>query len=240
MVGKWVRFAPRRGWRAFIGEVGIIVLGVLVAVAIGKVVEALDWREKVSEADATLRSEIQATSGFNIVERLRVTPCLRKQLDILRQAVIDSGPRGAEVPLIANNQIPRVYVHPSRSWYEGSWDSVVADNLPSHMAADDREFYKSFYNSMRRLDRLNDEEGIVASELMPLHEPIALDQATKIEMLQIIARERWRVEIMALMASQAQRVLTEKGQAGIIKQSDLPDLLTEGWCRRRNLLNNRG
>ena len=46
-----------RGWRAFIGEVGIIVLGVLIAVGIGKLVEAFNWRDKVATARTALAGD---------------------------------------------------------------------------------------------------------------------------------------------------------------------------------------
>jgi hypothetical protein len=43
------------GWRAFVGEVGIIVLGVLIALTFGQIVDAWQWRDKVRHAEAAMR-----------------------------------------------------------------------------------------------------------------------------------------------------------------------------------------
>ena len=40
---------PLHGWREFTGEVGIIVLGVLIALGAEQAVEMLHWRSKVAE-----------------------------------------------------------------------------------------------------------------------------------------------------------------------------------------------
>ena len=48
---------PMHGWRAFVGEVGIIVIGVLIALGAEQVVEAGHHRSQVAEAVAKLRAE---------------------------------------------------------------------------------------------------------------------------------------------------------------------------------------
>ena len=40
---------PLHGWRAFVGEVGIIVIAVLIALAAEQAVEALHWRNEARE-----------------------------------------------------------------------------------------------------------------------------------------------------------------------------------------------
>jgi hypothetical protein len=49
---------PLHGWRAFVGEVGIIVLGVLIALGAEQVVEAAHWREKVGVVRHSLMGEL--------------------------------------------------------------------------------------------------------------------------------------------------------------------------------------
>ena len=46
---------PVHGWREFGGEVGIIVLGVLLALAAEALIEHTGWRQKVELADANMR-----------------------------------------------------------------------------------------------------------------------------------------------------------------------------------------
>jgi hypothetical protein len=49
---------PLHGWREFAGEVGIIVLGVLIALAAESVVETGQWRHKVSVVRSSLMGEL--------------------------------------------------------------------------------------------------------------------------------------------------------------------------------------
>ena len=45
---------PIHGWRAFVGEVAIIVLGVLIALGAEQAVQSIEWREKVAAAIADM------------------------------------------------------------------------------------------------------------------------------------------------------------------------------------------
>jgi hypothetical protein len=49
---------PLHGWREFAGEVGIIVLGVLIALGAEQVVEELQWRHKVAVVRNSLTGEL--------------------------------------------------------------------------------------------------------------------------------------------------------------------------------------
>ncbi|HEV2594410.1 MAG TPA: hypothetical protein VGU01_04345, partial [Sphingomicrobium sp.] len=49
---------PLHGWREFIREVGILVIGVLTALSAEQMVETLRWRREVQQACRALRQEI--------------------------------------------------------------------------------------------------------------------------------------------------------------------------------------
>ena len=74
---------PLHGWRELLGEVGIIVLGVLIALAAEQVVETIHMRSETDEARASMSDELG-----NDRARWEVThseyPCLVKRLDELR------------------------------------------------------------------------------------------------------------------------------------------------------------
>jgi len=50
---------PLPGWRAFLGEVGIIVLGVLVALAIGEVADDLRWDARAKDTVRSVRTPVR-------------------------------------------------------------------------------------------------------------------------------------------------------------------------------------
>jgi hypothetical protein len=51
-------FRPAKGWRAFAGEVGVIVLGVLIALGAQQAAETVNERREAAETRATLTNEI--------------------------------------------------------------------------------------------------------------------------------------------------------------------------------------
>src|SRR6266550_8896503 len=49
---------PLHGWRAFAGEVGIIVVGVLIALAAQQVMESIHEREDIAQLRGAFRAEL--------------------------------------------------------------------------------------------------------------------------------------------------------------------------------------
>ena len=66
---------PMHGWRAFWGEVGIIVLGVLIALGAQQLVETFQWRREVAGFRDSLREEIAVNLG-SYPYRAKQKPCI--------------------------------------------------------------------------------------------------------------------------------------------------------------------
>ena len=118
---------PLHGWRAFAGEVGIIVVGVLIALAAEQVVEGFSWKNRVQQAESSMTKEIADDDGPQAYERLAMRPCIVRELDGAEQALIaerDSG--GTFVP-------PRLTTPPFRTWDENSWLAAISSQATSHM-----------------------------------------------------------------------------------------------------------
>ena len=84
---------PLHGWREFLGEVGVIVIGILIALALEQFVERLRWHEQVSQARTAIHREMQFDLGV-FADRLRVAPCVDRHLaraDALIEAAGDGG-----------------------------------------------------------------------------------------------------------------------------------------------------
>ena len=73
---------PLHGWREFAGEVGIIVLGVLIALAAQQVVETMQTHQRIRETRAALDAELSRNlAAFEW--RVRQRRCLRSRVDEL-------------------------------------------------------------------------------------------------------------------------------------------------------------
>jgi len=81
---------PLHGWRAFFGEVGIIVLGVLIALSAEQVAEWFHWQSKLRESEAAIARDLALASDL-ASERVAIARCSEHRLVFLRSAILASG-----------------------------------------------------------------------------------------------------------------------------------------------------
>lgn len=89
---------PLHGWREFAGEVGIIVVGVLVALSFEALVDDLKWRAKVNEARTELRHEL----GHNFAlldNRIAEQECVARRIAELAPIITRASASGRLPPL---------------------------------------------------------------------------------------------------------------------------------------------
>lgn len=85
---------PLNGWRAFAGEVGVVVLGVLLALGAQQVAESVNERSEAAETRATLTGEIE--ESLAVLELRRAAqPCIDRRLKELRAIVNEWGRTGS-------------------------------------------------------------------------------------------------------------------------------------------------
>ena len=70
---------PLHGWRQFAGEVGIIVIGVLIALGAEQVVEGIHWRNEVEATRTALYSDAEDNLGAAKWRQLQ-QPCVDRRL----------------------------------------------------------------------------------------------------------------------------------------------------------------
>ena len=80
---------PLHGWREFVGEVGIIVLGVLIALGAEQAIEGIHDRQVAAQSRRDVRDEVATDLGF-YEERLKESPCIASRLAKLSE-VVDQG-----------------------------------------------------------------------------------------------------------------------------------------------------
>jgi hypothetical protein len=71
---------PLHGWREFAGEVGIIVLGVLIALGAEQIVERVHQQQEGVQAERVIRNEIGINLG-RLESRTGIYDCVRRRLD---------------------------------------------------------------------------------------------------------------------------------------------------------------
>jgi hypothetical protein len=159
---------PLHGWREFAGEVGIIVIGVLIALGAQQVVETIHWGSQAHETEQTLRAEIQDSLN-SVAERRTLDGCLRWQLIALRAAAIGRGPppKGT-VAGDGSREIPDAYATPWRAWAQGSWQSAIASGVLNHVSPSRLSAYSQAYKAIEDLDGIVRQERLTKGALAPL------------------------------------------------------------------------
>jgi hypothetical protein len=125
---------PLHGWRAFVGEVGVIVLGVLIALSAEQLVEMLHWREQVRHGRTDLA---QSYAEIRSVKRERqlTSPCLARRLEGIA-VVIDQASGTGRLPPIGDIGQPRM-----RTLAEPIWPGLVATGTAAHFPRDEASRY---------------------------------------------------------------------------------------------------
>lgn len=77
---------PAKGWQAFSEEVGVVVLGVMLALGAQQAAETINQRREASQTRAALSNEIAETLAFLELRRV-AQPCIDKRLKELRGIV---------------------------------------------------------------------------------------------------------------------------------------------------------
>jgi hypothetical protein len=143
---------PIHSWRAFLLELGTIVLGVGIALAAEQTVEWLHWRGQVQQAKETIASEMVRNISFAI-QRMRTVDCLTQRLTDL-DSMLDAAARQGSLPPLADaggvSQTP---------WSNGAWESVVASQAATHFAREQLAALSLVYRRVERIEAWNREES---------------------------------------------------------------------------------
>lgn len=133
---------PLRGWRAFAGEVGIIVLGVLIALGAQQVAEGLSDRSKAREARALIRNELATYLG-RLETRASVSDCVTNRINEV-QALIDTAAKGGAI------KQPRWIGRP-QFWtaLSVSWDAVAQSGQAALIPTAELADYATMYDWMQ-------------------------------------------------------------------------------------------
>lgn len=191
---------PLHGWREFAGEVGIIVVGVLIALGAEQVVETLHWRQAASAARDSVAEEMQ-DQYFAASEMAIAQPCIDRQLELIEQAVIAPGPY-RPVPSYTEGAFRFSFRGPARAWSDDVWQSVSNDGTVAHFDRKTRLGLAQFYGLVEYIRAKNAEADMLRLRLAALSQPIQPDAAARAGLVADIEQARGLYQIMALVSDQ--------------------------------------
>ena len=142
---------PLHGWREFGGEVGIIVIGVLIALSAEQVVESLHWRHEVRETRKALDSELSRNLGayaFRVSER----GCAQARVNELDRWT-RSMAEGRPLKLKKDVTEPIFFAINTSVWQATNGDAAA------RMPLEPKLQYAAMYDAMRAYDEVARDEA---------------------------------------------------------------------------------
>ena len=119
---------PLRGWREFAGEVGVIVLGVLLALGAQQLVERLNARSEATKSMDAIRVELAHSAGA-FEERAVTQPCLDRRLAELEQ-IFAAARRTGRLPKVGFISHPPMRPIPTSAWTWAAANETYSDFDP--------------------------------------------------------------------------------------------------------------
>lgn len=224
------KIRPVHGWREFFGEVGIIVIGVLIALGAEQVVEWFHWRHVAETAYDALGKELAQSKG-NAIERIRIFSCVDRRLDEL-SAIVDVAARAGRLPPLGTIGYP-----PSRSFPIAAWTSVLASDLPNHLDSRRRAAFGDVYDSVESMRTMADREMPIWTDLWQLSGPGRDFDASAADLARgKIGQARFANRYLGLVSAQLlgslrdYKIEVDEGNA-FVKEASSEDLSKAGACR---------
>ena len=160
---------PLHGWREFASEVGIIVVGVLIALGAQQLMSDWQWRSDVRDADARISEELSFDVAF-AYDRFAIDPCLRPRLTELRDELLTNDPTwpGSRVRLaddLFKSSFPPVYRTPGRPWALASWQNAQDSGVIGHFRPERAQQLGGLFETVALLKQRQSEEENMSESL---------------------------------------------------------------------------
>ena len=142
---------PLHGWREFAGEVGVIVLGVLIALGLGEFAQAWNDRSNTREARDAIRAEIGSDLG-QLSLRIATEDCMAKRLNEIVD-YLDARSSGKEAD-------PVTWLGKPQQWNMDTfrWDAASQSGRVSLFPVGEQSAFSNIYGSLKAIGSAQAEE----------------------------------------------------------------------------------
>ena len=155
---------PLHGWREFVGEVGIIVIGVLIALGAEQVVESMHWRSEVAAERQALLAEAHDTVE-GVAFRASQQKCIDRRLGEIR-TILERHSRGEPLGVVGKVGAPaRITAS------HGSWQIALAGQALAHMPHDEKLKFSDAFGQFQGWDTVSAKELDAWRDLDVLNDP---------------------------------------------------------------------
>ena len=199
---RMLRVKPPHGWTAVMWELGIVTLGVLIALAAQQLVEERSWRAKVGQSTAAIRDELAKHYSWSVEWRV-VEPCILVQIDSLQRRLERSGDRLDPAPVYSDDAITRFVLRmPSKDYADGAWRAAISDGVAPRFDPKLRSQLNDHYAQAAAVQDEAQKNTEDFTSLQTLQRAIPLDPMVRYTLLERLDALRGRADFMDLQSGQ--------------------------------------
>ncbi len=156
-----------RGWRVLLTELGIIVLGVSIALAAEQAVTWANWRSEVAQARQALRAEMLDNNNRFFARRLAIAPCLARQVKEADAILTALEEKRAPGKFTNFHQGMGTLIN------DAEWQAERASQVLTHFPRDELAVMGRYYTMLPFFREWATREGDAWREMSGLRRPLA-------------------------------------------------------------------
>jgi hypothetical protein len=195
----------------FYRDILVTILGVLIALGIGEVAQALDWRSRASSAAQAIDTEL-SNNAATFEERTRLQPCLDRRLAELERLYSTAR---------AERRLPDIGsfgATPYRGLETAAWDDAVNNGALGHMAPEQKGRLATVYPTIAGYNGFVMEEQTLWYRLQLIqHAPGPVSDAMLTEIGATLKVLTYRARLNGLLALQLLQFTRERGIASNLR-----------------------
>jgi hypothetical protein len=158
---------PLHGWRALLGEIGVIMVGVLLALGAEQLIEQVHFRHQRHASIDAMGRELTEDDGFIANGRFEISRCIEDRLAAISDAV------ARHAPLVEVARLAEAYRVPPATFDDEAWQAANQSGALLHAGKDATLEWADHYNVVAVLDRLIEHERTVVGPLRAIRQDSA-------------------------------------------------------------------
>ena len=182
-------------------ELGIVTLGVIIALAGQQWAEGLSWKGEVRATRSALQAELAEHYGWALEYRVTY-PCVIAQVKSLTDRVLASRATIDHAPLFEEDGAHFVLRLPSKDYPTDAWDASVSDGTIRSFDPALRRQLAGHYVQIAQMREITLENNATEPSLVELTHPMPLDPSVRHSIIKDLERLRGRLEYLDLLNGQ--------------------------------------
>jgi hypothetical protein len=156
---------PVHNWREFLSEIGVVVLGICIAIGLEQLVEEWHWQSEVKTARKAIHAEMAANEVTLFARRLSYKPCVDRQRREAETILADL--EAGRKP----ERFTTFHIGASGPGSDSVWESRRAGQTLTHFPPEELAMMGSYYGWVSSFGTWTGREEDHWSELVVLRNP---------------------------------------------------------------------